>query len=379
MVNHLSENDTSSLENSFEEWEESAEKCLRNEAFDYIARGSGAEETMKANVEAFQKWRIRPRVLRDVSERDLSVSLFGHTVSSPLLFAPIGVQAIVHPQGELASAKAASEMGALFITSSASSFSMEEIAAEMEDSPRWFQLYCSLDDSVTKSLVQRAEACGYSAIVITVDTPMLGFREADLRNGYSPLEEAKGIGNYITDPAFCKLLKKVPQEDLSEAIQKQIDIIDKPGLTWEDIEKVRTYTHLPILLKGVVHPDDAKKAVDYNLDGLIVSNHGGRQLDSAISSLDALVQIQKVVYDRIPILVDGGVRRGTDVIKALALGAKAVLVGRPYVYGLTKGKAGVKRVIQHILNETDITMALSGVRSVKEIDSSLLVKVNEEM
>ncbi|WP_163528918.1 alpha-hydroxy acid oxidase [Halobacillus ihumii] len=376
MVNHLSENDTSLLENSFEEWEENAEKCLRNEAFDYIARGSGAEVTMKANVEAFQKWRIRPRVLRDVSERDLSVSLFGHTFSSPLLFAPIGVQAIVYPQGELASAKAASEMGSLFITSSASSFSMEEIAAEMEDSPRWFQLYCSLDDSVTKSLVQRAEACGYSAIVITVDTPMLGFREADLRNGYSPLEEAKGIGNYITDPAFCKLLTKFPQEDLSEAIQKQVDIIDKPGLTWKDIEKVRTYTRLPILLKGIVHPYDAKLALDYNVDGLIVSNHGGRQLDSAISSLDALVEIQKVIDGRIPVLVDGGVRRGTDVIKALALGAKAVLVGRPYVYGLTKGKTGVKRVIQHILDETDVTMALSGTRSVEEIDSSLLVKVN---
>ena len=313
--------------------------------------------------------------MRDVSVRDFSISLFGQKLQSPLLLAPIGVQKIAHPEGELASARAAASMGIPFVVSSASSYSMEEIAKEMGDGLRWFQLYCSLEESVTESLVKRAEAYGYSAIVITVDTPMLGVRETDHINAYSPLSEGNGSGNYITDPAFCKLLDKSPDEDREAAYVKQIEIIDCPSLNWEDLQKIRSFTTLPILLKGILHPADAQLAMDYGVDGIIVSNHGGRQLDHCIASLDALKDISDVVKGRIPVLLDSGIRRGTDVLKALALGADAVLLGRPYIYGLAvEGTEGVERVITQVLHEFDVSLALAGVRSIHELDESVLVR-----
>ncbi|MFJ7934665.1 alpha-hydroxy-acid oxidizing protein [Sporosarcina sp. NPDC096371] len=361
---------------SFESHLESqAYEKLRKEAFDYIARGAGVEATMQENRHAFDKWKIRPRVLRDVSKQDLTVSLFGKTMKTPILLAPIGVQRIAHPNGELASAKAAGNLEVPYIVSSAASYSMEEIAQVLENNTRWFQLYCSLEDSVTESLVKRAEANGYSAIVITVDTPVLGIREADRRNSYSPLSEGNGCGNYLSDPAFCSLLEKSPTEDPEAAYKKQIDIIDRPGLHWDELQKIRSYTTLPILLKGILHPDDAQLALEHNIDGIIVSNHGGRQLDHCISSLDALPDICHVVKGRIPILFDSGIRSGVDVFKALALGANAVLLGRPYIYGLAvDGETGVNRIIEDILHELDVTMALAGVRTIHEIHSNLLVQ-----
>lgn len=355
--------------------EEKARKILRKEAFDYIARGAGAEATMRANREVFNKWKIRPRVLRDVTERDFSISLFEQIIQSPVLLAPIGVQKIAHPEGELASASAAAAMNIPYIVSSASSYSMEEIALQMGDKPRWFQLYCSLEGSVTQSLVKRAEASGYSAIVITVDTPMLGVRETDHVNGYSPLNEGNGSGNYITDPAFHKLLDKLPIEDMEAAYSKQIEIIDRPSLNWKDLSEIRSYTTLPILLKGILHPSDAQLALDFGVDGIIVSNHGGRQLDHCISTLDALKDVIEVVNGRIPVLMDSGIRHGTDVLIALALGADAVLLGRPYIYGLAiAGKEGVERVITQLLHELDVSMALTGARSIRELDSSIIVQ-----
>lgn len=355
--------------------ETEAKNKIKKEAFDYIARGSGDEVTMEENRKAFNKWTIRPRVLRDVSKRNLEISLFGQTSKAPVLLAPIGVQRIAHPEGELASARAAASTGIPYIVSSASSYSMEEIAEEMGNHPRWFQLYCSTEDSVTESLAKRAEASGYSAIVITVDTPMLGVRKTDSLNNYSPLSEGHGCGNYLTDPAFCALLEKSPDEDKTAALQKQNDIIDQPSLNWEDLKKIRTYTTLPILLKGILHPADAQLALDYGVDGIIVSNHGGRQLDHCIASLDALPDIQKVIQGRIPVLLDSGIRNGTDIIKALALGANAVLLGRPYIYGLaTGGQAGTEQVITDLLHELDVSMALTGMRSIEEIDDSILVR-----
>ena len=355
--------------------EAQAYEKLRKEAFDYIARGAGVEATMQENRHAFDKWKIRPRVLRDVSARDLSVSLFNQTMKTPILLAPIGVQRIAHPEGELASAKTAGALDIPYIVSSAASYSMEEIAQVMDNSTRWFQLYCSLEESVTESFVRRAEASGYSAIVITVDTPTLGIRETDRRNGYSPLAEGNGCGHYITDPAFCSLLEKSPAEDLKAALLKQREIIDRPSLNWDELKKIRSYTKLPILLKGILHPDDAQLALEYEVDGIIVSNHGGRQLDHCISSLDALPDICEIINGRIPILIDSGIRSGVDVFKAIALGADAVLLGRPYIYGLAvDGEAGVEQVIENILHELDVSMMIASVRSISEINSQLLVR-----
>lgn len=355
--------------------ESKAYEKMRKEAFDYIARGAGEEATMQENRHAFDKWKIRPRVLRDVSKRDLTISLFGNTLKTPILLAPIGVQRIAHQNGELDSAKVAASLGIPYIVSSAASFAMDEIAQVSENNMRWFQLYCSLEDSVTESLLKRAEENGYSAIVITVDTPELGIRKADHRNKYSPLSEGNGCGNYLSDPAFCGLLEKSPSEDLEAALKKQIEIIDRPGFNWDELSKIRSYTNLPILLKGILHPDDAQLALEYDVDGIIVSNHGGRQLDHCISSLDALPEICQVVNGRIPVLLDSGIRSGVDVFKAIALGADAVLLGRPYIYGLAiDGEDGVAHVIENILHELDVSMALAGVRSLNEIHSGLLVK-----
>ncbi|WP_203247170.1 alpha-hydroxy acid oxidase [Sporosarcina beigongshangi] len=356
--------------------ESQASEKLRKEAFDYIARGAGVEATMQENLHAFDKWKIRPRVLRDVSKIDFSVSLFDQLIQTPLLLAPIGVQRIVHPDGELATAKVAGTFAIPYVVSSAASYSMEEIAQVLDNNTRWFQLYCSLEDSVTESLIKRAEASGYSAIVVTVDTPVLGVRKADQHNNYSPLFEGNGCGNYISDPAFCQLLEKSPSEDQKAAFQKQIDIIDRPGLHWDELQKIRSYTKLPILLKGILHPDDAQLALEHGIDGIIVSNHGGRQLDHCISSLDALPDICHVVKGRIPVLLDSGIRSGVDVFKALALGADAILLGRPYIYGLAvDGEAGVQQVIEEILHELEVSMALAGARTIHEINEQLLIKV----
>ena len=308
-------------------------------------------------------------------KRDISISLFGQEMQSPMLLAPIGVQRIAHPEGELASARVAAAMGIPFIVSSVSSYSMEEIAQEMGNQPRWFQLYCSLEESVTR---ESGQTCRCKWLLggncHNRRHPDAWVRETDHINAYSPLIEGNGSGNYITDPAFCELLEKSPFDDKEAAYLKQIEIIDRPSLNWEDLRKIRDYTTLPILLKGILHPADAQLALDYGVDGIIVSNHGGRQLDHCIASLDAIRDISDVVKGRIPVLLDSGVRRGTDILKAIALGADAVLLGRPYIYGLAAdGEEGVERVIAKLLHELDVSMALTGVKSIEELDGSILV------
>ncbi|WP_373894053.1 lactate 2-monooxygenase [Virgibacillus sp. CBA3643] len=359
----------------YEEWEARAREVLEDGPFYYIAGGAGGEDTMKANLAAFDRWKITPRMLRDVEDRDTTVELFGKTYPFPFLQAPIGVQSIIHPEGELASAKASAGMGVPYIASSASTKPMEEIAEAMGDAPKWFQLYWSKDPDITASFLQRAENAGYSAIVVTLDTPMLAWRENDLKNVYLPFLIGEGVGNYLSDPAFRSKLEKSPEEDPTAAIMHWTQIFGNTSLTWDDISFLREHTSLPIVLKGVLHPEDAQKALEYGVDGIIVSNHGGRQVDGALGALEALPIICDSIQDQIPVLMDSGIRRGADVVKAIALGAKAVLVGRPCMYGLAvAGEQGVTEVLQNMIADMDITMALAGGRSVSKLDKAMLTK-----
>ncbi|MFZ0475235.1 MAG: lactate 2-monooxygenase [Halobacillus sp.] len=359
----------------YEEWEKLAREVLEDGPYDYIAGGAGGESTMDANLEAFKKWKIVPRMLRNVESRDLKVELFGHTYASPLMLAPIGVQSIIHPDGELAAAKATAEMEVPYITSSASTRTLEEIADAMGDAPRWFQLYWNKDPEVTASFLKRAEHSGYSAIVVTLDTPMMAWREKDLKNVYLPFLVGEGVGNYLSDPIFRSRLEKTPEEDPVSAIMHWTQTFGNPGLTWEDLTFIKEHTSLPILLKGILHPEDAKLALEHGVDGIIVSNHGGRQVDGAIGALEALPEVCETVGGQIPVLMDSGIRRGADVVKALALGADAVLVGRPCMYGLAvAGERGVREVLQNMLADLDLTMALAGETTTGELDRSVLRK-----
>ena len=358
---------------SYEEWKQLANEKLEDGPYWYVAGGAGSGATMKANRSAFDNYTIKPRMLQNVESRDLSITLLDSAYNTPLLLAPIGVQSIIHQEGELASAKAASAMGVPYIASTASSYTLEEIASVMGDSPRWFQLYWGKDNDFTKSLLKRAENSGYSALVVTLDTPLLGWREQDLKNAYLPFINGIGIANYLSDEAFCSKLAKSPKEDIASAIQYFFKIYSNPSLTWESLAFLRENTKLPILLKGILHPEDALLAVEHGMDGIIVSNHGGRQVDGSISALEALPNIVEQVGTSIPILMDSGIRRGSDIIKALSLGAKAVLLGRPYVYGLAVGgEEGVRRVIRNLLADLDLTLALSGRQSIESLDRSVL-------
>ncbi|MFP3393115.1 alpha-hydroxy-acid oxidizing protein [Brevibacillus sp. SIMBA_040] len=365
--------DTQSLPVSIEDWEKKAREILPDGPFDYIAGGSGAEETLASNRTAFSKWAIVPRMMRDVTNRTMGISLYNQELRTPILLAPVGMQAIAYPEGELATARAAKEAGVPLVVSTVSAHSMEQIAEVMGDAPRWFQLYWSNDREVSASMVKRAEAAGYSAIVLTVDTIMLGWKRRDFRNGYSPLREGKGLANYITDPVLCSRLTEVTPENVVEEILKNIY---HPALNWNDIAFLREQTSLPILVKGILHPDDARLALEHGVDGIIVSNHGGRQMDGAISTLEALPAIAKVVAGQIPVLLDSGIRTGADVVKAIALGANAVLIGRPFLFGLAvAGEKGVASVLDTLINELDVAMALSGSNSVADLNESILARM----
>lgn len=359
----------------YEEWERIAREKLDDGPYYYIAGGAGGHRTMEANIDAFDKWKIMPKMLRNVKERNLSIKMFEQDFLSPIFIAPIGVQSIIHPDGEIASAKAAAKLGIPYITSSASTIPMEEIAKVMGNSPRWFQLYWSKDYDVTASFLKRAEKSGHTAIVVTLDTPMMAWREYDLKNVYLPFLIGEGVGNYFTDSTFLKKLDQSPEEDPTAAILHWANIFGNPGLTWDDLAFIRKNTNLPIILKGIMHPEDAKKALEYDVDGIIVSNHGGRQVDGSLSALDALSHISDIIQDKIPLLMDSGIRRGSDIIKAMALGAKGVLIGRPYAYGLAvAGESGVKTVLQHLLADLDLTLGLSGINNVQHLDKSILMK-----
>jgi isopentenyl diphosphate isomerase/L-lactate dehydrogenase-like FMN-dependent dehydrogenase len=278
------------------------------------------------------------------------------------------VQSIVHPEGELCSARAAAAQGIPFIASTAASHTIEEIARASEGASRWYQLYWPRSRELAASFVRRAADAGYSAIVLTLDTWMLAWRPRDLANAYLPFLKAEGVANYFTDPVFMAMLERSPQEDQQAAVGQWAFQFSNPSVTWEDLAWLRKQTELPILLKGILHPEDARRAVSSGMDGLIVSNHGGRQVDGAIASLDALPAIRSAVGENFPVLLDGGVRTGADIFKAIALGADCVCIGRPYVWGLAlDGQAGVEHVLRCLLGELDLTLALAGYTSLSQL------------
>ncbi|WP_458188413.1 alpha-hydroxy-acid oxidizing protein [Haladaptatus sp. NG-WS-4] len=357
---------------------ELAREELPPEAHAYVAGSAGAESTARENRRAFDRWRIVPRMLRDVAERDLSVELFGRELPVPVMLAPIGVQSIIHEEAELATARAAADVDVPLVLSSASSETMEDVADELGDTPGWFQLYWSADRDVTASFLHRAEDAGYEAIVVTLDTPMMGWRERDVDHAYLPFLDGEGVANYLTDPAFRDSLDAPPEEDERSALWQFTEIFGDPSLTWDDLDFLREHTDLPLVLKGILHPADAREAVERGVDGLIVSNHGGRQVDGAIGALDALPDVVDEVGDEVPVLFDSGIRRGADAFRAIGLGADAVLLGRPYVYGLAvAGEDGVRAVVRNFLADLDLTLALSGHTSFADVDRNTLVESNE--
>ncbi|SEO42347.1 lactate 2-monooxygenase [Aquisalimonas asiatica] len=380
-----------------------AERCMSAQAFAYIAGGAGREDTVARNRSAFGQWQIVPQMLRDVGERDTSITLFGQRLPSPFLLSPVGVLEMAHPDADLAVARAAAAARVPYIFSNQASRPMETCAAAMGDAPRWFQLYWSKSDALVKSLVQRAEGSGCSAIVVTLDTTLLGWRSRDLDLGYLPFLRGRGIAQYTSDPVFLDSLdeplpagaqdvrppvnlhtlravlqaaRAFPGGTLAglrsgralAAVRRFIATYSRPTLTWENLAFLREHTRLPVLLKGVLDPDDARRALDHGVDGLIVSNHGGRQVDGAVSTIEQLPRIRDAVAGRLPLILDSGVRGGADAFKALALGATAVGIGRPYCYGLAiAGEAGVGEVIANLRADFELTMALAGCRSISEV------------
>jgi lactate 2-monooxygenase len=388
--------------------ERAARRRMSVHAYAYVAAGAGNERTVAANRAAFDRWRIVPRMLRDVGERDTSVELFGRRLPSPFLLAPIGVLELAHRGADVAVARAARDTSTAMVLSNQASHPMEEVAHALGPAPRWFQLYWSKSDELVESLVGRAERCGCEAIVVTLDTTMLGWRTRDLDLAYLPFLRGKGIAQYTSDPVFSRLIgepgptpppEQQPRPSLAAlrtlieltgaypdrflatlrsgrgraAVQRFIDIYSRPTLTWEQLGFLRERTRLPIVLKGILHSEDARRAVQAGVDGIVVSNHGGRQVDGAIATLEALPDVVAVVDGQIPILLDSGVRGGADMFKALALGARAVLIGRPYVYGLAiAGQVGVSEVIRNLAADFELTMGLAGYRSVSELNVDAL-------
>ena len=380
--------------------EAKAAAAMSPEAAAYIVGGAGMEATMRANRAAFDRHRFVPRVLNDVSVRDLSVELFGRRHVAPLLLAPIGVLEMVHPEADLAVARAAAAEGIGYVFSNQASVAMEKTAAAMGAAPRWFQLYWSSDDAFVRSLVSRAEACGCEAIVVTLDTTLLGWRPRDLDKASLPFLKGQGLAQYLSDPVFRAAIPAKPPEtgvkpkgvgvieallslrrkgkefglsigQVRAAVGHFVATYSRPDLTWSDIARLRQMTALPILLKGVRHADDARLAREHGVDGIVVSNHGGRQVDGEIAILDALPAVVAAAGG-MPVLMDSGIRSGADVAKALALGARAVLLGRPYVYGLAlAGEAGVGEVVRNVIAEFDLTLALIGKTRAEELTADV--------
>jgi lactate 2-monooxygenase len=355
-----------------------AERQLTRGAYGYVAGGAGSEDTMRANREAFRRWRIVPRMLRDVSRRDLATTVLGTAMPAPLLLAPVGVQSIVHPDAEVAVARAAAATGVPMVLSTASSRSLEEVAEALGGSPRWFQLYWPSDPDLAASLLGRAERAGYGAIVVTLDTWLLAWRPRDLEVAYLPFLHGEGIANYLSDPVFRAALAAPPEEDMAGAVGHFLEVFSDPSVTWAGLSFLRENTRLPIVLKGILHPDDARRAADHGVDGILVSNHGGRQVDGAIAALDALPGVVDAVPESMPVLFDSGVRTAADAFVALALGARAVLLGRPYMWALAVGgEAGVAELLRGFLAELDLTFALSGHTGLDQVGRHALVRSDQ--
>jgi isopentenyl diphosphate isomerase/L-lactate dehydrogenase-like FMN-dependent dehydrogenase len=353
--------------------EEAAREHLEAGPFGYVAGGAGSGATVRANREAFDRWRIVPRMLTGATTRDLSTTVLGTAMPAPVLLAPVGVQSIVHPDAELATARAAAGLGVPMILSTAASNTIEDVAAAGGDGPRWFQLYWPNDNEVTISLLNRAKAAGFSVLVVTLDTWTLAWRTRDLDRSFLPFIRAVGTAIPFSDPAFLAGLEKTPEQDPQSAILRWIPMFTGTDKRWDQLPFLRKHWDGPIVLKGIQHADDARRAHDAGVEGIVVSNHGGRQVDGAVGSLDMLPEIVAAVGDRLTVLFDSGVRTGADIVKALALGANAVLLGRPYVYGLALGgEAGVRHVVRSVLADLDLTLGLSGNRTPAELSPANL-------
>lgn len=396
---------------NYNKLEERASQKLSKEAFAYIAGGAGEESTARANRRDFDSWQIWPRMLRGVDKRDMSFSLFNDKITAPFFLSPIGVLELAHKQADLAVAKAAARHQIPFTFSNQASFPVERCSELMNSSPLWFQLYWSKNLDLVQSFLERAEKTGASAIVVTLDTTLLGWRPRDLELAYLPFLQGKGIAQYVSDPVFQRLLdepeekgagKPQPRKNLAAikniikviksypegslikkltsgrpltAVKKFISIYTNPAITWKDLSFLREHTTLPIVLKGVLHPDDARKAIDHGVDGLIISNHGGRQVDGAVSTALVLPEIAVAVQKQAKVMVDSGIRSGADVFKALALGADAVGIGRPYAYALAlNGEAGVDELISNYKADFDLCMALAGCSKLSDINEEMLRK-----
>lgn len=356
-----------------------AKEKLRPEVWDFVAGGAGRETTVASNRRAFEQWQLQHRVLQGVSAVSPAVEVLGQQLPSPVFTAPIGAQSVFHDVAEVGSAGGAVASGATPMVSTSTTATLEEIAEAVGDATPWFQLYVSRNRELTASLVDRAEAAGYGAIVVTVDTPTVGWRYRDRENAFFPPTDGEphAFANFFADPALREQLDEPPEADPDAAFDYISSIFPDPTVTWDDLAFIKDHTSLPVLLKGIVHPDDARRALEHDIDGLVVSNHGGRQLDGGIGALRALDRLGPVVDDRVPLILDGGIRSGADVVKALALGATAVSIGRPYIYGLAiDGQAGVEQVLTNILAEFETSMAVCGCESVADVDSTLLVSAD---
>ncbi len=364
------------IPNDLSQLEAKATKVLDAEALAYILAGAGDANTTRANAAAFRRWRIKRRTGRKPGKVDLSTTVLGTRMPAPVLFAPVGVQTLAHPEGDLASARAAAELGLTYVHSTQAAYPMEEVAAANGDGSRWYQLYWPTDDELAVSFVRRAKAAGYTHLVITLDTTLLGWRPLDLDRGYSPFLENKGLANYTSDPVFKRRLLGVPA-DVAPLPAGLVfaGIFQNPGLSWEQLPLIRANWEGPILLKGIQSPRDARLAVEHEIDGIVVSNHGGRQVDGAIASLDALGPIVKAVGEKMPVLFDSGIRTGRDAFKALALGADAVLIGRPYLYGLAlDGQTGTRTVMRRLVDELEAEVRKAGRRSHRGLSPSSLTR-----
>ncbi len=397
--------------------EAAARKVMSKRGFAYVAGSAGSEASADANGAAFSRWRAVPRMLVDTTERDTSVELFGRRHESPLLVAPVGVLSMAHDEADLAVARGAREQAVTPILSTQASVPMEDVARALGGSGHWYQLYWSSNDDLVESLVSRAESCGSDALVVTLDTAYLGWRPRDLDLGHLPFARGEGIAQYTSDPVFRRLVaervasaavaapktrprptpaavatllsmsrnhpgdtrRNLTAPEPRAAVETFLDVFSRPSLTWDDLPRLRSLTSLPIVLKGILHPDDARRAVDAGVDGVYVSNHGGRQVDRSIAALDALPGVVEAVRgagSSMPIIFDSGIRCGADVFIALAQGATAVGIGRPYVYGLAlAGAGGVSEVLRNLRAELDLQLALSGCTSLADLTPDRLAPV----
>lgn len=363
---------------TFDELERRAAAVMPADLLSYVAGGAGNEHTQRANVRVFDHWGLVPRVLAGSAQRDLSINLFGHRLPSPLLMAPIGVIGLCDREGhgDIATAKAASITGVPMIASTLSMDPLEEVANHFGDTPGFFQLYPSSDRDLAASFVHRAETAGFAAIVVTLDAPVLGWRPRDLRLGYFPQLHGLCLANYFSDPIFRAKLHQPPEEDLRAAARRWAEVFANPGLSWNDLPWLRSLTRLPLVLKGICHPDDARRAIDAGVDGIYCSNHGGRQANTGLAALEMLPDIVKASGNT-PVLFDSGIRSGDHILKALALGATAVAIGRPYAYGLALGGVqGIVHVLRCLLAEADLLMAVCGYPSIAQLTPEALRRCN---